>query len=299
MTKTKVFETLLKAKKIAIFGHVNPDPDALGSMFAMRDFLREQSKVAEVFVAEREKNFLNEIFPLQEAKADFVANDFDLVLCVDMHAFQRIDAVYQEEVKKAKKIVVIDHHEISGKEEMICKDVFSEPEKAATCEIVTDLFIENKVKISKQMATYLWTGLVGDTGRFLHNNLTENVLKVAQILKKSGADDQFVYDKMYRSVTMKELQLQKFSIDKINLIENGRAGYSIFTLKEMKRLGVPEDSIHGIAERMVKIAGVEVAFFAKESEKNVFKLSIRTNGLNSLIVSTSNGGGGHKQASGF
>ena len=297
MTEKAIIENFLKAKKIAIFGHINPDADAFGSMFSIKELATNLGKEAEVFALERGKSFLDDIFPLTEIKQDFDAKRFDLVVCVDMHAMQRIDKIFVEQIKKSKKIVVIDHHEISGKEELICKNNFCQPDKAATCEIITDLLRKHDLKITNKMATYLWAGLIGDTDRFLHDNLTDNVLEVAKYLKKNGAEAQFVYDKMFRNITMKQLKLQKFFFNQMKFVD--RCCFCVVTQKDLKKLKATKQDFEIFPNMMKNFEGVEVSFLATEIEKNHFRFNVRTNGKNSLLVSVPNGGGGHKQASGF
>ena len=66
MTYKKVVERIKKAKKIAIFSHRDPDPDACGSMFGLCEFCRAIGKEdVTVFVKEIKGKYLNYIFPLE------------------------------------------------------------------------------------------------------------------------------------------------------------------------------------------------------------------------------------------
>ncbi len=299
MTGSEIVARFKAAKKVAIFAHKSPDPDAYGSMFAVREVLRALKKEADVFAVRGGQSNLDNIFPLSEIRTDFVAANFDLVVVVDLHLLKRLDACFMEEISKAKNIVVIDHHEVTSEGEVFSNQFLIQPEKAATCEILTELFVENKLEISAKTATYLWAGLVGDTGRFMHPNSTENVFRVASILLENGADSQFVYDKMYRSTPFKQMNLQKVFINKIKLVENGEVGYVFFTLKDLKRLDASREDIKKFTDEIRLIDGVKISFFGHELTDGYFKFSIRTNGANCVTFATKMGGGGHACASAF
>ena len=67
-----------------------------------------------------------------------------------------------------KNSICIDHHPMR---ENVAKIDFVNTSACATTEILSDLFMQMNIKISPQIASCLYTGIAGDTGRFLHNNL--------------------------------------------------------------------------------------------------------------------------------
>lgn len=299
MKKSDVIKEIKASKKVAIFGHKNPDPDSYGAMFSMREICMNFGLQADVYAKKSADGYLDAIFPLTELKTDFIAKDYDLVIVVDLHGFDRLNSCFVEEVKKAKRILCIDHHEIVDGENVVSKKIWDEPQRAATCEIIANMLIENKIETTPTLATYLWTGLIGDTGRFLHTNLSKNVLDVAGWLYERGAKVQDVYNSMYRRTTLKQLEVHKKYINKIVFMEDGKVGYVVFTLKDIKKLGVERDDIKKYVDEVSRVEGIIVSFLAIETRKNHFKFSIRTKGYDSIPISSRFGGGGHKEASGF
>ncbi len=299
ITEKQVVSALKSAKNVAIFCHVNPDPDAYGSAFAVREICHDFGIRADVFAVRNPVGFLDKIFPLEEVRTDFVAKNYDLVVVCDLHIFSRLDKIFVEEIEKAKNIINIDHHEILGNEVLITENIIDYPEKAATCEIICDIAKSEGVNISPICATYLWAGLMGDTDRFLHNNLSINVLKTAEFLINCGAKVQFVYDALYRTTTKKQLAVHKEFIDKIKFLENGKIGFVLFTLNEMEKFDVDKEDIKKYVNEITQVEGVQGSFLALEYTKDHYKISIRTRNLNAFAVAEKRGGGGHFNAAGF
>ena len=165
ITNKQIVQKIQKAKNIAIFGHVDPDVDACGSTFGFRDFCRNLGKNADIF-CEHYGEFVESLFPVEELKSVFFAKDYDLVVLMDMHVEKRIDACFLEEFRKCKNVMVIDHHVLDETEVVPTKD-FRIVHKASASQMVLDLYREIGQKPSLKTATYLYTGLVGDTERFM------------------------------------------------------------------------------------------------------------------------------------
>lgn len=301
----QITDKINKAKNIALFAHNNPDADAYGSMFAMQEYCKGLNKNVEVFAIKNPPCFLDEIFPLVELCSNFSAKNFDLIICLDMHTIARLSKQFLDEFKLAKNVIVIDHHKIAENDDCFCKNIFLQPEKAATCEIIADMFCRLNVKISPKIATYLWAGIMGDTDRFLHDNLNADLLRSAANLLDMGADAQLVYDSFYRNTTLKEQQIWNAYLKKMKFYESGKVAAVIFTLKDAKKLGIDINDVKKFANEIVRFKGVEDSILVMEYAKNDFKVSLRADGNkihnadNALRLSQRHGGGGHLRASGF
>ncbi len=292
----RLFDIIKNAKKIAIFTHINPDPDAYGSAFALRDACRNMGKLADVFAVKCADSYLDKIFPLTELRTDFRADEFDLVAMVDIGEFSRVHQSFQDEISRAKKIIIFDHH---VQTEPVGEFQLVDAGQAACAQVLTHFFLDNKIEITPKIATYLWTGLIGDTGRFLYGNLSHDVLDVALKLFDHGADTQFVYDQMYRTNSLKDIVLQQKFLDNTYFNQDKTAGVTIFTAKDMKKWGVDHDLIKKYTNLIINIDGIKASFVAIEQSPNFFSISIRTSGRNAQKFAVMHGGGGHVCASGF
>lgn len=298
MTNKQIIGKINKAQNIAIFAHIDPDPDALGSMFGLREFCRSLGKNADAFVLDKKENFLSLIFPYKETKDVFIPNDYDLVIITDLHVINRINREYQENIRNFQNTLVIDHHIVADNDELITKNMRVKDVAAASM-LVIDLYRENGTRPDKKAATYLYAGLMGDTDRFLHNNLSKEVFDDAVYLMESGAKIQEVYDYMFRYTTPEEIKVHKMLYNNLVYLEGGRVAYAIFTLKDLKKLGADIEDVKAFSSTLIRIKGVELAFLIYEKERGQFKFSIRSSKANIVPAASKMGGGGHPCAAGF
>ncbi len=298
MNKSEIIKKIKSAKKIAIFAHRDPDPDACGSMFGLRAFCRELGKDAVVFAKKTKPKYLHHIFPLDEAREDFLSSDFDLVIFTDIHTINRTEKIFQNELNKAKNIVILDHHLINEAEGVASKNYWIE-DWASCSQMIIELFNQEKLKPSSECATYIYAGLMGDTDRFLHTNLNKKVFEYAIFLQDCGAKIQHVYNYLYRYITQDQIRINKYFLNNLKFVQNGKIGYVIFTQKDMQKFGFDMDDVKSFSNEITTIKDVEVSFFCYEREKGIFKISMRSCGKDVAEIAQSKGGGGHKCAAGF
>lgn len=298
ITNKQIIQKIQKANKIAIFAHVEPDPDACGSMLGMREFCRYFDKNADVFSAHYGEYVAN-LFPMNEFKSQFVASFYDLVILMDLHVEDRLDKCFVEEFKKCKNVIVIDHHMLDEKEVVPTKN-YRILHKASASQLVLDLFKEVGQKPSKQTAEYLYTGLVGDTDRFMFLAGHGEVFDDAKILIECGVDYVGIYNKMFRTISQKEIALTKFLYSNLSYFAGGEVVLAVFSLKDMKKLGVTADDVKMFSNSLLNIKGVKWTLLSYEIKPNVFKFSMRSAPeIDIFPFALKMGGGGHKNASAF
>ncbi|MBR1890221.1 MAG: bifunctional oligoribonuclease/PAP phosphatase NrnA [Clostridia bacterium] len=298
ITTKKALAIIKKSKNIAIFAHKEPDPDACGSMFGLRDFCQKIGKNADVIMEEAPAAFMQNVFPCKEAVKTFSPEKYDLVVMTDLHDATRLNSSFVEKVQNFKNILIFDHHEVGANEKLITDNCIIKTVAAASM-LIVDLFEEAKVEPSKDGATYLYAGIMGDTDRFLHTNLTEKVFENAIYLMKKGADIQKVYDSFYRNVSLKSIAVRKLLYRKMTYLRRGAGVYAIFTNRDIKRLGADIDDIKQYSNTMIRIEGVRVSFLIYQMPTGEFKVSMRTTDLDLVPFAQKMGGGGHKCASAF
>lgn len=298
MITTKMIKsTLLKARKIAIFGHLRPDLDCFGSMFSMKYLCQKLGREAHLFAVHDSSSFLFQIFDIKEVEKEFDEKEFDLAVFVDANEFSRIDPLFREKVEKMKNILVIDHHELSNEDEKI--KYYVRKDFCAASLIVYDLMREYGIELDKRVATYLFAGVVGDTGRFLHTNTDIKTFEAVVELLKTDINFQKVYDVVYRSKTMEQVEMQKFLLNNIRVV-NKNICYCIVTISNMKKLNACVEDVKFFLDDLNQIKDFDVIIVCYELEKNFFKASMRSkNNFNVQKVAAAHGGGGHKMAAGF
>ncbi len=298
ITNKQIIQKIQKAQNIAIFGHLDPDADACGSTFAFREFCRNFGKNADIFCGHYGE-FVESLFPVEELKSMFFAKDYDLVVLMDMHVENRIDACFIEEFRKCKNVMVIDHH-ILDESEVVPTKNYRIIHKASASQLVLDLYREIGQKPSLKTATYLYTGLVGDTDRFLFLAGLGEVFEDAKYLVECGVDYVKIYDKMFRTISLKEIALTKFLYSNICYMCDGKVALAVFSMKDMKKYGATKDDVKLFSNSLLNIKGVKWALLVYEVEQNKYKFSMRSvPEINLIPLAIRMGGGGHKNAAAF
>jgi nanoRNase/pAp phosphatase (c-di-AMP/oligoRNAs hydrolase) len=105
----KIFDYIKRFDKITLFFHSHPDMDALGSCFAMQNFIEHNFKNKKVIIARSPTLKIEEtknIFPKQKNKPNnFLSQSLGIIL--DTANMERIAA---SEYKHCKTLIRIDHH---------------------------------------------------------------------------------------------------------------------------------------------------------------------------------------------
>ena len=182
MTITEVADYLNSHNNFDILTHAYPDGDTLGSGYALCLALQQIGKNARVITTNIPKNFQFLTDGVQ--KQDFLT---ETVVSTDV-ADEKLLGSNKE--KYAGKIdLCIDHH-MTNKVEAELKYV--DENAAANCENIYRLLLAMNIKITKQIANCLYTGISTDTGCFRYTNTTSDTLRTAAALMDIGCDTAYI-----------------------------------------------------------------------------------------------------------
>lgn len=297
MTSKEIKKLICSAKNVAIFGHQNPDLDCFGAVFGAKYLCEKLGAKATIFSIPPKNSFLLNIFDGKEIESEFFSENFNLVIILDCNLFSRLEEKYREEVKKINNILVIDHHP-QVEVENGCKFLIDKNKSSASL-IILEILNELKIPLTKEVATYIYAGVVGDTGRFLHTNTDVATFEGAIALLKSGADIQKVYDVVYRSKTLTQIKIRDylFSIYKLS---PKNVCYLVISKKMLEKVGGSVEDVKLFIDDLNQIKEFNVVMMAYEIENESYKVSCRSkNGYEVAGVAVRHGGGGHKMAAGF
>jgi phosphoesterase RecJ-like protein len=168
------------AQRIAIFGHSHIDGDAIGAMFGLGLQLEKLGKAVSYFSPDmpgRVFDFLD----VSKLQTHFDYGSYDVLIFTDFTGLKRIKTFtegYEKYFNEVEK-VIIDHHLSEG--EMPNAIVYRDETAISTCELVYELTNERrgeKKLIDSQIATFLYTGMLTDSGnlRYDEGKETERLL---------------------------------------------------------------------------------------------------------------------------
>ena len=287
--KQAAADFLLSHDNYEILTHAYPDGDTLGSGYALCLALQQLGKNARVINTNLPKDFvfLTEGVMDQDFKAETIVS-------VDVAAENLLGS--NEEAYAGRIGLCIDHHQISRVPAPVrCVD----PTAASNCEILFEIFPLMGVKLTKQLANCLYTGVSTDTGCFKYGNTTSRTLRIAADLLDMGIDAAGINKVMFDTKTKKKIRLEQEIYRGLEYCADDRCAMIAVTIDMQQRLGVRDDELEGLASIPRQIEGVEIGFTLREKEKNVFKISVRSSrNVNAAQFCAQFGGGGHAEAAG-
>ncbi|MGZ7215421.1 DHH family phosphoesterase, partial [Streptococcus pyogenes] len=105
-------------------------------------------------------------------------------------------------------------------------------------EIITDFALGTGLCLSDQAARLLYTGIVGDTGRFLYPATTRKTMEIASQLRQYAFDFAAISRQM-DSFPFEIAKLQGYVFDNLEVDRNGAARVTL-TQEVMKQFQVTE-----------------------------------------------------------
>lgn len=289
---------IIKASKIAVvMSHQNPDGDTLGSMLAVGAILRDLGVAVDHVMADPVPEvfqFLPFSSMVMKPGDVNIQKEHDLAFSLDCGSVKRLGSA-QSVFQNAKERINIDHH-ISN--EKFGTLNWIEPEATSTGQLVYWLANKLKVKISKEIATLLYTTLLTDTGCFANSNTNADALMWGAELIKIGADYENVYRKAFLEKPLRMVKIFGVGLNNLNIIENGEVAWTYVTSKDMKEFNATSEDTEDIADYIMRTKGVKVGVFFRE-DINEVKVSLRSaTDFDVSKIAVSMGGGGHKRAAG-
>ncbi|MBM7642403.1 manganese-dependent inorganic pyrophosphatase [Streptococcus loxodontisalivarius] len=150
--------------KVFVFGHQNPDSDAIGSSYAYAYLARQAHGLDAEVVALGEPNeetaFALNYFGVEAPRVvtSAKAEGVDTVILTDHNEFQQSIS----DIKEVEVMGVVDHHRVANFETANPLFMRLEPVGSASS-IVYRMYKENGVEVPKEIAGLMLSGLISDT----------------------------------------------------------------------------------------------------------------------------------------
>ena len=275
---------------IIIHRHTKPDFDAIGSQVGLKEILIENFPNKHIFVVGDQNRY--DIENDMQTIPNELYNDA-LVFILDVAVKHMVS---DERYRLAKEVIVIDHHKNACDIEN-ANIVLSDSTFSACAELITDMALELNLKISPRAASFLYAGIVTDTGRFQWMHKPERVFLIASMLTGFGAKTTELYDFLYVE-TLESKQIKNFFSnrfvyeDGLAYLKNDKDVYEKFNI-----------DVFTVSRGMVNLAaGIDTIKiwlnFTLDPEKNVILGEFRARGMKIVDIAKKYGGGGHEQACG-
>jgi len=294
----KAWEVIKTRKTVLIVTHASPDPDAVCSAGALSDLLNAENIKSTIIIlkddSEPHLEFGNEVFVVSDSLPPS-----DGFVLLDAEAPFRAGKVIDNLLEKSGlPSAVIDHHQASGSFGDI---VLSDEEATSTCELIFQLSLACLLKLSQETLDKLYAGLMSDTGFLQFPAATTANFEVATSMRKLGADPSYARERIIHNSTLSRTHFFGELLSRITVsgqepqLSFSFAGHTEFKQNEndLGQLKTP------LGWEMLKLKGVELSFFLRESELGRYKVSLRGSGkYNCADLAERLGGGGSHNAAG-
>ncbi len=287
----EVLDEIGRRDGFLLTSHARPDGDAVGSVLACSQILRQLGKQAQVVMHDpvpviyRPLPFADSIIQASE-----IRNGFEAAIILECDSVQRTRIAGLDR----HFLINIDHHS-TGRP--FANVNWIDPHACATAEMVYRLARQAGVPISAEIATCLYTAVLTDTGSFSFSGTTERTFALARELVLCGADPARIAQHVYFSHPASKMRLLGSALS--NLHREGNVAWMWVTREDMNRFGAMDEDCEGLVNYALAIEGVEVAIFFRELADHRHRVSLRSKGkVNVATVASHFGGGGHERASG-
>ncbi|MEE8403073.1 MAG: DHH family phosphoesterase [Candidatus Hydrothermarchaeaceae archaeon] len=178
--------------KILILSHQNADPDAICSSIALKDALGALNPKATILIGAA--GGISRSSKRIVEKSEVLINpslDVELLVILDSSTLQQISPL-DRDVKKARKVAVIDHHVPHRDTEDISDFYIVDESASSTAEVIYDLIENAGIEITERASLAILIGILADSAHLRF--ATPKTLKIVSSILDSGADYQKALD---------------------------------------------------------------------------------------------------------
>lgn len=296
----KVYDIIKSSNNILLTTHDAPDGDALSSACIMIELLEAMKKSYAAYCYDAppsQFDFLPCVEKIVSDKSKFNFSDFDLIIALDCGGINRTKLAPKLSSRSKSQIAIeIDHH---PKLDDYADYELRDPQAAATTEVLYRFFKANDLKITKNIANCILTGILTDTGNFLYPSTSQETVKIASEMLKRGARLPQIMKNTWRNKSLTSMKVWGTAMSRLKINQKYNFAHTVLTLEDVR--GVTEEEIEGLSGFISNLHNVKGILLLREQPDGMLKGSLRTsrNDVNLTALAALLGGGGHRRASGF
>ncbi|MBO5313027.1 MAG: bifunctional oligoribonuclease/PAP phosphatase NrnA [Clostridia bacterium] len=278
-------------KSTLILCHRNPDPDTLGSAFALKHILEYFGSFVSVACCDKPSSKFN--FITKGSSLEYQPLAYDRIIAVDVASPAQLGelSILCDTVE-----LTIDHHGMNTRFSPYYEELC-----ASCAEIIFELYKKLDICLPTHFFECIYAGITGDTGGFRYSNVTKRTMEYGAEAMEHGIDHAEINRIIFESKTFGEIVAHKLTYEKMKLYCDGGLAIILFTNEMKEENGLSEEDLGDIVNCIRSIEGVLVAVSIKQSSKDggKFFISSRANcEIDVSAVCAQMGGGGHIRASG-
>lgn len=290
----QILNKIKEYDRILLFRHFRPDGDAVGSTKGLQEILRQTFPEKEILLANDDyADYLEFLGPEDGVIADELFTDA-LGIVLDTATIDRISS---KRTPLCKEIAKIDHHIDNNPYGDYC---WVEEHMSSTCEMIVKFYetFRDELVLNKRAATFLYTGMVTDSGRFRFKGVNGDTLRRAGLLLDQGIDTEVLYANLYLE-EFDHLKFKAYVYENMQISPNGVA--YLFVDKSMQeRFCLSQEAASASVSYLEGIKGCLcwIAFIENNDNEQSIRVRLRSRFVHINTVAEHYRGGGHACASG-
>lgn len=296
-------EFIMAKDQVVVMGHKIADVDSFGAAIGIYRAARMMEKKAYIMINEitssvrpfyngfvESSAYPNDMF-IQSDDLDEIMTDNTMAVVVDTNRLDMTDC--PNLLKRAKTIVVFDHHRQSS--DIIENTVLSyiEPYASSACEMVAEVlqYIADDMKMTNMEANIMYAGIMIDTNNFA-NRTGVRTFEAAAYLRRCGADIAYV-KKIFRD----DIESYRVKAAIISGTEVYRKQYAIASFRDSE---IDSPTVIGaqVANELLNIDEIRASFVLTEYNEQIYVSARSIDEINVQIIMERMGGGGHINSAG-
>ena len=288
---TPILDKIKEYDKIILFRHFRPDGDAVGSTKGLAEIIK--ATYPEKTVLLQNSDFSDYLKFLGGEDAPITDEDYAdaLGIVLDTATTKRIS---NQMFSLCREIIKIDHHipvESYGSLEWV------EELRSSCSEMIAAFYdtFRDELTLTKEAATYIYCGMVTDSGRFRFRDVSGETMRLAGVMLDAGIDT----DTLFANLYLKDFDSYKFESyarSKMKISDSGVV--SLFVSKGMqKKFSLSSEDASASVSYMDSIKGslIWIAFIEGKSE---IRVRLRSRFVTVSELAEKYNGGGHACAAG-
>ena len=290
----KILQKIKEYDRIMIFRHVRNDGDCVGASKGLKAIIQLSFPEKEVYLIDADTAaYLEFLGPEDEPVPEEMYKDA-LGIVVDTASEARIS---NKNYALCKELIKIDHH--IPLEQYGCLQ-WVEEERSSCCEMISVFYetFKDELKINSEAATYLYTGMVTDSGRFKYSGTNGDTLRAAATLLDVGVDIDTLYARLYLEA-YGYLKFKAHVYNRMQITENG-VTYLFVDKAMQEEFGLTQEQASACVGTLDSIREVIcwMVFIENNDEKGSIRVRLRSRFVTINEIAEKYHGGGHACASG-
>ncbi len=288
----KILDKIKEYDTILFFRHFRPDGDAVGSTRGLAEILKLTYPDKKIYLQNADFSDYLSFYGEEDPILPDEVYENALGILMDTATQKRIS---NQKFTLCKEYVKIDHH-IPVEDYGVLQWV--EEERSSCCEMVAAFYdaFKEELKIDKQAATYIYTGMVTDSGRFRFRDVSGETMRLAGLMLEQGIDTDTLYAHLYLR-DFDSFKFEAYVHKKMQITPAGVA--TIYVSKAMqKKFNLTSEEASNSVSYMDSIKGSLIWLAFIENKDGSIRVRLRSRFVTVSELAERYSGGGHACAAG-